>query len=93
MRNSNLSEPHTFENIEKWFRDDVIDDLRTAITMEPDPKTRRYYWLCFGEIVNKYSNTRTSTFKLHVKEPEKIKEMKNNVILDFLKKKLQIHIS
>ncbi len=80
---------HTFSNIEKWFRDDIIDDLsiiRQAICIEPNRKTRRYFWLCFGEIVKKYSNTRTSTFKLHIKEEEKIIEMKNNVFGDFIDK-------
>ena len=50
-----------FENIEKWFRKDIISDLsiiRQAICAEPNKKTRRYYWLCFGEIVKKYSNTK-----------------------------------
>ncbi|NLE12243.1 MAG: modification methylase, partial [Clostridiales bacterium] len=78
-----------FNNIDKWFRQDVISDLsliRQAICAEPNKKTRRYFWLCFGEIVKKYSNTRTSTFKLHIKEKHKILEMKNNVIDDFIDK-------
>ncbi len=78
-----------FENIEKWFRQDIISDLsiiREAICAEPNRKTRRYYWLCFGEIVKKYSNTRTSTFKLHIKETQRIEEMQNNVIQDFYMK-------
>ena len=33
--------------------------------------------------MKKYSNTRTSTFKLHIKEQEKIDGMENNVIKDF----------
>ena len=79
----------SFENIEKWFRKDIIRDLsiiRQAICNEPNRKTRRYFWLCFGEIVKKYSNTRTSTFKLHIKEEQKIVEMQNNVIGDFIEK-------
>lgn len=78
--------PHSFDNISKWFRKDIIDDLsilRTAIKREPNVNIRHYYWLCFGEIVKKYSNTRTSTFKLHIKEQEKIDSMENNVINDF----------
>lgn len=80
---------HFFENIDKWFRKDIIIDLsiiRTAIMQESSCQNRRYYWLCFGEIVKKYSNTRTSTFKLHIKEIEKINEMQNNVFKDFQKK-------
>lgn len=82
-------EPHSFNNITKWFRQDIIDDLsiiRTAIKQEPNIYIRHYYWLCFGEIVKRYSNTRTSTFKLHIKEKEKIDGMDNNVIKDFSKK-------
>lgn len=89
LRKNNIAVLHSFDNIQKWFRDDVIDNLRiirTAITMEPNSKTRRYFWLCFGEIVKRYSNTRTSTFKLHVKEAEKISEMENNVLSDFFGK-------
>ncbi|GLI46245.1 DNA adenine methylase [Methanoculleus bourgensis] len=89
LRKNNLATLHSFDNIQKWFRDDVIDDLRvirTAITMEPNSKTRRYFWLCFGEIVKRYSNTRTSTFKLHLKEVKKISEMENNVLNDFFEK-------
>jgi len=79
-------EPHSFDNISKWFRKDIIEDLsilRTAIRREQNATIRHYYWLCFGEIVKKYSNTRTSTFKLHIKEQEKIDGMENNVIKDF----------
>lgn len=89
LRKNHIAVLHSFDNIQKWFRDDVIDNLRiirTAITMEPNSKTRRYFWLCFGEIVKRYSNTRTSTFKLHVKEAEKISKMENNVLSDFFEK-------
>jgi len=94
LRKNNLVTLHSFDNIQKWFRDDVIDDLRViraAITMEPNLKTRRYFWLCFGEIVKRYSNTRTSTFKLHLKEAEKISEMENNVLSDFFEKIRETH--
>lgn len=80
---------HTFENINKWFRKDVIRDLsviKEAIQQEKGKRNRHYYWLCFGEIVKKYSNTRTSTFKLHMKESTKINEMKNNIFSDFKNK-------
>ena len=82
-------EAFAFDNIEKWFRKDIINDLsiiRQAICSEPNAKTRRYFWLCFGEIVKKYSNTRTSTFKLHIKEETKISEMNNAVIDDYIEK-------
>lgn len=77
---------HTFNNIEKWFRSDVIESLsliRIAIMEEKDIKNRRFFWCCFAETVKKFSNTRTSTFKLHVKEEEKITNMQNNCIEEF----------
>ena len=78
---------HNFVNISKWFRDDIIDDLsklRSLIYEEDEADIRIYYWLCFGETVRIHSNTRTSTFKLHVKEEEKIRTMENNVFKDFI---------
>lgn len=86
LKENGGGELRSFDNINKWFRKDIIEDLsvlRTAIKREQNAKIRRYYWLCFGEIVKKYSNTRTSTFKLHIKEQEKIDGMENNVIGDF----------
>ncbi len=89
LRRNKKFDNHDFVNIEKWFRSDVINDLsiiRTAIRQEKCERTRHYYWLCFGEIVKKYSNTRTSTFKLHVKETDKIDKMENHIFTDFQKK-------
>lgn len=89
LKTKNDIKLHAFDNIEKWFRKDVIKDLsivRIAIINEKNIKNRRYYWLCFGEIVKKYSNTRTSTFKLHAKELEKINEMENHIFEDFKEK-------
>lgn len=76
-----------FTNIQKWFRKDVIADLSTikrAIQHENDIKIRRYFWVCFADTVRKYSNTRSTTFKLHVKEQEKIKIMDNDCIQYFI---------
>lgn len=80
---------HEFTNICKWFRKDVIEDLsklRKIILEENNAKIRNYYWLCFGETVYIHSNTRTSTFKLHVKEEEKIESMENNVFTEFTRR-------
>lgn len=77
---------YKFNNIDKWFRKDVIESLsilRAAIMDETDERIRKFYWCCFAETVKKYSNTRTSTFKLHVKEKEKIESMSNDCIEEF----------
>ncbi|MBD2848540.1 modification methylase [Paenibacillus sp. IB182496] len=78
---------HYFEKIGKWFRKDVIHDLsiiRRSIIDEKDKRNREYYWTCMSDLVRKYSNTRSSTFKLHIKEENKIKIMENNIIEDFI---------
>ena len=41
--------------------------------------------MCLINILKKYSNTRSSTFKLHIKEQSSIEAMKNHIIIDFLK--------
>lgn len=84
---------HSFMNIEKWFRKDVIESLsliRAAIMEEEDIRTRRFFWCCFAETVRKFSNTRTSTFKLHVKEEQKIASMINNCLEEF-KSNISLH--
>lgn len=77
---------YSFTNIKKWFREDIIESLsiiRAAIMKEKDIRTRRFFWCCFAETVKKFSNTRTSTFKLHMKEEEKISGMINYCIDEF----------
>lgn len=67
--------PFSFKNIQKWFNDDVILSLsiiRQAILGEPNDRIRRFFWCCFAETVKKFSNTRTSTFKLHIKDQAQI---------------------
>lgn len=86
MLNGNVN-AIVFNNIKKWFRDDVAQSLsvlRQAIIEESDAQMRRFFWCCFSETVKKYSNTRSSTFKLHIKEKEKIKIMTDESI-DFFK--------
>jgi DNA modification methylase len=80
-------EIHSFSNINKWFRKDIIEDLsklRKIIGDEKVANIRRYYWLCLINIIKKYSNTRSTTFKLHVKLEEDISKLENNIFKDFL---------
>ena len=88
----------TFHNIEKWFRKDVIQDLskiKHAIQQVSSYNNRIYFWVMFSNIVRKYSNTRSSTYKLHIKQPEKIISMKNNALADFIQliEKNHVHYS
>ena len=86
--NSFEFDKHYFYNIEKWYRKDFIitfSKIRCAIQREKYRYVRQYYWVCLINILKKYSNTRSSTFKLHVKEKSVIDAMENYIIEDFLK--------
>ena len=77
---------HDFIRIEKWFRPDIIVSLskiRQVIINVKNRRNRRYFWYIFSNLVRKYSNSRSSTFKLHIKQTEKIEQMDNNVVAEF----------
>lgn len=80
---------HHFDGIGKWYVDDVIRDLsklRLCIIQEPDIKYRRFFWVTFGEIAKQADNARTSTFKLHIKLEETIRETEFDCIQKFREK-------
>lgn len=87
LKQSDSIELHSFDKIDKWFRKDIIYDLsiiRNCIKLEKDRITREYYWTCMSDLIRKYSNTRSSTFKLHIKDQNKIFNMENNLIDEFI---------
>ena len=70
-----IKECFSFEGINKWYNDEIIVQLsriRRCIIQEPDIKYRRLFWVTFAEIAKQSDNSRTSTFKLHIKEKEDI---------------------
>lgn len=80
---------HSFENINKWFRKDIIlsfSKIRSSIMKIENTKNRMFFWVIFSNIIRKYSNTRTSTYKLHIKEEIKISGIKDDSISYFLMK-------
>ncbi|HHZ7164526.1 DNA methyltransferase [Enterococcus faecalis] len=80
---------YSFENIDKWFRQDIKDSLskiRSAIMEESNQWVRKFLWICFSEVIYSHSNDRTSTFKLHMKKLEDIANITDNCIDHFLKK-------
>ena len=82
-------ELHHFDGINKWYVDDVIRDLskiRLCILQEPDVKYRRLFWVTFAEIAKQADNSRTSTFKLHIKLESMIQDNKYNCIQNFKEK-------
>ena len=75
-----------FDNIKKWYKKEIIISLsriRRSIMLEPELKYRRLFWLTFAEIAKQADNSRTSTFKLHIKEEETIKNWQYDCIAKF----------
>lgn len=59
-----------FTNRDKWFERDVrisLSKIRRAIIREDALWARRFFWVALAETVRLTSNSRTSTFKLHVR--------------------------
>jgi hypothetical protein len=66
-----------FPNLAKWFRDDVaveLSKIRRAIRKERYLWGRRFYWIALAETVRLTSNSRTTTFKLHIRPADEIKK-------------------
>lgn len=62
-----------FPNREKWFSDEsavVLSKLRRAIVKVPDLGSRRVLWSVLAETIRLCSNSRTSTYKLHIRRPQ-----------------------
>lgn len=62
-----------FPNREKWFSDEsalVLSKLRRAILKVPTFGERKVLWTVFAETIRLCSNSRTSTYKLHIRRPE-----------------------
>lgn len=74
---------HYFDNINKWFKDNIIISLsriRHSISLIDSYENRLYFWSMFSNVVRRFSNTRSSTYKLHIRPEEQIENIKDNVI-------------
>ena len=59
-----------FPNIEKWFDEPIAQRLsviRRAIVALPDRDARKVMWTVLAETIREGSNSRTSTYKLHLR--------------------------
>lgn len=75
-----------FPGRDKWFTRGAtigLSRIRRAIQNEPDLWMRRFYWVCLAETIRQCSNSRTSTYKLHVKPIEEINTSSDFVIKKF----------
>lgn len=77
-----------FPNVKKWFRDDIIKTLsivKSAISQIQNEYDRQFFWVMLCDSIRKYSNTRSSTYKLYQKEESKIEKIEDHVVRDFFK--------
>ena len=68
----------SFTNKLKWFSESAIIELsriRRSIRSLADTSTRRFFWVALAETVRISSNSRTSTYKLHVRTLEQIERL------------------
>ncbi|MDR3150229.1 MAG: site-specific DNA-methyltransferase [Candidatus Peribacteria bacterium] len=75
-----------FKNIDKWFRQDVkLDLLKIKKTIEEEKYlwARRFFWVAFAETIRVVSNSRTTTYKLHIRENFQIETRKIDTIKVF----------
>lgn len=66
-----------FANRSKWFSNEsamYLSRLRRAIELVPDKASRKVLWTAFAETVRKSSNSRTSTYKLHIRKDSDLVE-------------------
>lgn len=75
-----------FPGSKKWFTNDVIVEIskvRRAIRKEPSLWCRRFFWVALAETVRLTSNSRTSTFKLHIRPMHEIEDRKASPVQIF----------
>jgi hypothetical protein len=84
-------------NRDKWFTKPVqirLSRLRRAIAHDPAPWARRFFWVALAETVRLSSNSRTSTYKLHIRSKEDLssRDVKADaVFFSILKRNLAIY--
>jgi hypothetical protein len=79
-RDASSASEANFPNVNKWFSRKAIRELsriRRAVRSEPSLWCRRFFWACLAETVRLCSNSRTSTFKLHVRNSKDLHERRS----------------
>jgi site-specific DNA-methyltransferase (cytosine-N4-specific) len=73
----------SFKDINKWYKQDIIKSLSKihyCIKKINNRFIRNFFWICLAEVSRLGNNSRNSTFKLHIKSNEDIKNFKLDVI-------------
>lgn len=92
----NQVEPFNFDNIKKWYSPNVIlalSRIRESICEEPIKKYRQFFWICFADISKQADNSRTSTFKLHIKTEKDIQKSADFDVLEKFYEKIEHNIN
>lgn len=66
-----------FPGLDKWFTEDAqiqLSRIRRAIRKDQSRWVRRFLWVALAETVRQTSNSRTSTFKLHIRSSEDLRD-------------------
>lgn len=66
-----------FPGLDKWFTKEAQVDLsriRRAIKKDSSKWVRRFLWIALAETVRQTSNSRTSTFKLHIRAADDLRD-------------------
>lgn len=72
---SRLSVEAFFPNCDKWFNRDIqiaLSKIRRSIRREATLWARRFFWVVLAETARATSNSRMSTYKLHIRTQENI---------------------
>lgn len=75
-----------FAGVDKWFKQEIkkgLAQLRLAIMSEEKEVDRQFLWVCLAETIRLVSNSRISTFKLHVYTPDEIARRETDAIKVF----------
>lgn len=75
-----------FRNIDKWFIKDVqisLSKIRRSIIKEESLWARRFFWIALAETVRLVCNSRTTTYKMHIRELSQIKSRNINTFTIF----------
>jgi hypothetical protein len=73
----------SFPNQSKWFQRSNsigLSRIRRAVDELDSKPCRRFMWVALAETIRRCSNSRTSTYKLHIREAEELKNLNSSAI-------------
>lgn len=75
---SNSEVAVSFKGIDKWFTQEVqfeLSSIYSQIKIEPSKWARKIFWLALSNTVRSTCNSRSSTYKLHIKSDDQIEKI------------------